>query len=403
MYNIQQQGKQGLLNQTVVDCSKLKMGMTVKNYKEMCKLLNESVSEGNSKKSQLNRWKCFFDYEKDGQKFIIGEIFDTPLPSFDARKLKDSIYVKYIELLLMEYLSKQKGYTATLTKKDLYWMLGMSNLMYRDKDTTYETIKTAMNSDYSYPASNEDIQIFYQRADRKLNSILTSALKSMANRFLIKYTTEYVIFEKVADCDRYSKEIARNVFRIAGDEEVRLILKAQRESVGTLGYTSYSDLFLQNKVKDYFKELDNYVKVNYGWEFVYSQIKIIYLADEIERQMPIRADEIRRLTLGGKIEGLNQAVIDSLNTQTQKRYGGQQEQLFDKVNDNVISQNKQCDKSGAEHVENMLYDSNFIAVQRQLVDYLIKINDTEKAYILNKFKRNDSKGQTDRYYLDDWD
>lgn len=91
-----------------IDCSRIETGMVIKNYNAMCDVLNEKPSTGKSKQLQLSRWKCFFDFDKDGQKFIIGEIFKTPLPSVDARKLKDTIYVKYIELLLMEYLSRQK-------------------------------------------------------------------------------------------------------------------------------------------------------------------------------------------------------------------------------------------------------------------------------------------------------
>lgn len=58
---------------------------TVKNYKVMCELLNEGEATGNSKKAQLNRWKRYFDFHKDGQKFVIDEIYDEPFATDDQR------------------------------------------------------------------------------------------------------------------------------------------------------------------------------------------------------------------------------------------------------------------------------------------------------------------------------
>ena len=58
---------------------------TIKNYKAMCELLNEYETTGNSKKAQLNRWKRYFDFHKDGQKFVIDEIYDEPFATDDQR------------------------------------------------------------------------------------------------------------------------------------------------------------------------------------------------------------------------------------------------------------------------------------------------------------------------------
>ena len=68
--------------------------MVVKNYKEMCKLLEEKEkSGGDSKKCQLKNWKRFFTWENQGQKFIIKEIYDEPLQKEDGRS-KGQIRIK---------------------------------------------------------------------------------------------------------------------------------------------------------------------------------------------------------------------------------------------------------------------------------------------------------------------
>ena len=102
----------------------------VKNYKVMCELLNEEITAGDSKKAQINRWKRYFDFHKEGQKFIIDEIYDEPFPTDDARKRREGLCVKYIELLLLEFLSRQQDYKVTVGNKEMYRILGMTNDRY---------------------------------------------------------------------------------------------------------------------------------------------------------------------------------------------------------------------------------------------------------------------------------
>ena len=52
----------------------------IKNYKMMCELLREEEKTGNSKKSQNKEWKRYFDFEREGQRYIIKEIYSVPLP-----------------------------------------------------------------------------------------------------------------------------------------------------------------------------------------------------------------------------------------------------------------------------------------------------------------------------------
>ena len=129
-----------------INTSNLKIGQVVKNYKELCALLEEEVKTGKSKQLQLDNLKRFFEWEKAGQKFIITDIYDTPLPKVDGRSSgNNSKYVKCIELLLLHYLLNKKDYTATLTKRNWWQILGMINNKYnqieRDKEKREELQK----------------------------------------------------------------------------------------------------------------------------------------------------------------------------------------------------------------------------------------------------------------------
>ena len=52
-----------------------------KNYKELCGAMGWMVASGCSKKSQFKDLERYCKYHKEGQKIVIDEIFEAPLPS----------------------------------------------------------------------------------------------------------------------------------------------------------------------------------------------------------------------------------------------------------------------------------------------------------------------------------
>ena len=50
-----------------MDINNLKKGQVVKNYKEMCLVLQEEIKTGKSKQLQLKDWERYFSYHKEGQ------------------------------------------------------------------------------------------------------------------------------------------------------------------------------------------------------------------------------------------------------------------------------------------------------------------------------------------------
>lgn len=60
-------------------------GMTVKNYKAMCELLEEPVKVGKSKQLQIKEWDRFFTYEKQGNKFANIQLREEVLEKVDNR------------------------------------------------------------------------------------------------------------------------------------------------------------------------------------------------------------------------------------------------------------------------------------------------------------------------------
>ena len=281
-----------------INTSNLKVGQVVKNYKELCALLEEEVKTGKSKQLQLDNLKRFFEWEKAGQKFIITDIYDTPLPKVDGRSSgNNSKYVKCIELLLLRYLLDKKDYTATLTKRNWWQILGMINNKYnqieRDKEKREELQKN------NPILTSYEIKHFYQRSNKKLQQILFSALNSLSSRKLIEYEIETVIV-KEDDKGKMQYEIATKYEKKAILKEERYILRY------VMGYEKIIQVFCRFEQDKYYAKVNERLYELYKWQHYFKRIRIVYNQEYISDAINDIGSEIIR-------EELNDKVVSALN------------------------------------------------------------------------------------------
>lgn len=282
-----------------INTSNLKVGQVVKNYKELCALLEEEVKTGKSKQLQLDNLKRFFEWEKAGQKFIITDIYDTPLPKVvDGRSSgNNSKYVKCIELLLLRYLLDKKDYTATLTKRNWWQILGMINNKYnqieRDKEKREELQKN------NPILTSYEIKHFYQRSNKKLQQILFSALNSLSSRKLIEYEIETVIV-KEDDKGKMRYEIATKYEKKAILKEERYILRY------VMGYEKIIQVFCRFEQDKYYAKVNERLYELYKWHHYFKRIRIVYNQEYISDAINDIGSEIIR-------EELNDKVVSALN------------------------------------------------------------------------------------------
>lgn len=222
-----------------INIGKLVIGMVTKNYKELCTMLNEEVKTGKAKQLQLKKWKRYFDWEKDGQKFIIVDIYDTPLPKEDLRrKGNNSIYKNYIELILLQYLSKQEGYRKTFTKRNWLELLGMINSKYGKEP------KMKLKQ-LDYCINDQEITLFYIRSNKKLERVLHDALSNLQREKLIIVEYETVI----VSVDERGKE---HRF-IANDYQKKKILQTERYILkNVMQYKNMFYVYIKNKSNEYY-------------------------------------------------------------------------------------------------------------------------------------------------------
>lgn len=79
-----------------------------KNYKEMCNALGWKVAGGDSKKAQFKDLACYCNYEKQGQKIVILEVFEEPKERECRNQKRDAKYEELSDILYHNIIDRIK-------------------------------------------------------------------------------------------------------------------------------------------------------------------------------------------------------------------------------------------------------------------------------------------------------
>lgn len=348
-----------------LDVSKLKIGMVVKNYKVLCEMLGQPVEAGNSRKAQLKEFERYFDWEKSGQKFIITDVYDIPLAKEDKRKMgNNSIYVQYIEIILLQYLSKQNGYTRTFTKRNWWELLGVIN-------NKYGKVSQNELKNLDYTVTDFEIKYFYQRCNKKLEQVLFSALNSLKSRRLIEYEMQTVIIKH----DERGKEI----YFEAGDEEKKAILEVERHVLrNIMGYDKMIQIFLKFKQKEFYEKVNDLLYKYYGWHHYYKQIKIIYTPEGVKQALPELEIKLQK-------EILNQKIVDYLNTNAKEVYASKLIEYENKCMERIGEWQAKDKRAIAPLGDIWKIPDTYVTAQKILTDELVKIGHKDMTFSMEEF------------------
>lgn len=336
-----------------LNTSKLSPGMVIKNYKELCTLLNVPIKTGGSKKLQDEEFKRYFNYKKSGYKYIITEIYNTPVPKkidmrINNRGGNNRIYIDLIEYILSDFLSNQRGNTCNYTLNQWYYILGMVNENYKKIDS-----KELLELDPII--TNWEITQFYHRTNTKFNKIFLSALKSLSDRKLIKYNKNTCIAINEQQPDGSYKTI----YKKATNAQERQLLKIEKKALDEMGYDKVSTIYLKGLTHEYNELITEYLEEK-GWLFYFRQVEIMYLKNEIKEDLP-------KMEYNLKLS-LNNKIVNYFNTKNQKDY-----------NKNIEKYNEYEEKFLYEDGDNLpfKYPEQFIYAQELLIDKLVKVDNGE--------------------------
>jgi hypothetical protein len=284
-----------------MNIEKLKEGLTVKNYKELCGLLDWSVSSGGSKRSQLKELECYCSYHKEGNKFIIDEIFEEQKEKQDNRKNnkgKSADYIDDLELrLLGEFLTKGKNNNLTIGKSVLLRDVGLVNSNYSYCKQRQEKLANYLDID------KETIYDYYNSVDSMVVNNLEKALKNLVNEKIIDLDTTTIVcknrllnvdYKHETYIDEFDEEIERIIpvansdiiYEEATDEEKDIILKVEGEVLDAMKVKRLTDLFATGRIKQYYNECYKQIRKELkDFNYYFKAYKITYNYDRIVNKL----------------------------------------------------------------------------------------------------------------------
>lgn len=119
-----------------MNINKLYEGMEIKNYKELCKLLDWEMVAGNAKKSQFKELDRYCQWHKNGNKINIDNLFNSPNDKIDNRinnggNHNQGKFKEYKNLKISKDKWNNTGIYFILKDNDIY--IGSTIVGFRDR------------------------------------------------------------------------------------------------------------------------------------------------------------------------------------------------------------------------------------------------------------------------------
>lgn len=264
-------------------------GQRIKNYPELCKLLEERPrSGGNSKRSHLKEFERFFAFHKVGNTFIITKIHENPKLHNDQRMK----YARYFEPILLNLLCNYQSLEESM--KDWLIMLDMVS-----REVFYHEMNEYIQDEYrtsSFIANKtlSDLKL-------KANQIFRQELKRLSKKGIICYEEKTYI-------------VKMNGRRfVASTEDKNKLLSVRMKALADCGYATFYETYINpKKWKKYLEKLSERMKKN-GWMAYYKSIYISCIdTDYVSLYQDVDTADYRR-NLNSEIKN---AVRKSWHAQT---------------------------------------------------------------------------------------
>ena len=188
--------------------SKLYVNQIFKNYKELCAFFDEKPTTGCSKQAQFKEWERYFSYRKEGNKFVVTEVFDTPKEKVDNRANNYSRNNKNVKPF-MDYLMSEFNADEYLNQYFTIsnWSTLILHLLSKDVcDMTYRDDDTVF--DYCGQHNILDHKLFREYVGTVkfvTKNLITTAFRGLQKQGHLKYTEGYKFRYKG---EKYDKMIA---------------------------------------------------------------------------------------------------------------------------------------------------------------------------------------------------
>lgn len=195
----------------------LQQGQVIKNYKELCVILDEPVKTGKSKQLQLCDWDRYFTHHKEGNKFIIDEVFTDPKPKIDNRcnnggHIGNTRYDTLMDDIIIDILLHQEcEFYASFTDMFRTYIPLITEEYKEGKINGFEYLQK------KYDMSIGLINTYSNKMKDMIKGSFETALNRLQKQGLLYWTSEYIILRQT-DRD------------FADEEKIKLIKNTEKEA-----------------------------------------------------------------------------------------------------------------------------------------------------------------------------
>lgn len=332
-----------------METKKLKKGMSIKNYKELCNLLDIPVVAGDSKKAQLKELERYCKYRKEGNKFVIDTIYSLPKEKVnntgksEGSKGNNSLYAEDIQFLILNILAEEVGTNIDISCTRLLSLLHLVNENYIEGEKNIKEL----SENACVPVAN--CLDFYMFSRNNLRVKLESALNGLERKRLI-------LWEKMLFVDAIEKVDDKiiHIHRAATENEKVVILKAEKSTLTEMGYETVPYIS-KEKMKEFNKKVSKILEQqNMNIIYYYKSYNITFNVAPIKQ-------EIEKVVLR-----LNENVIKSIGKEAEARHNRTMKKFDDLID--------MGENDGSIKFSKLHYDNEYVAYARILSDMLIRLD-----------------------------
>lgn len=259
MSKISEEGKANQASQTE---SKFHTDQIIKNYKELCSILGLEYKTGsNSKKAVIKELERQCKHHKEGNKFVVDEVFSSIKPKVDLRQNNGKHNLKYDDWMDIAVINMIKnkyvnGFTMRFYEIFMEEIPLLTNCY---KEINYEGYQEfADKKNFS-----KGLVLEYQR---KAKSIIEKSFETSLNRF---QKNEVLSWQKVIVFISPSQSES-----IAAKEEFKLLKSVEKEVYADMGISHTSRInsnvnmnFMKNVVHRYNKKMNGCRIIRYHYAY----------------------------------------------------------------------------------------------------------------------------------------
>ena len=288
----------------------LKNGQIVKNYKELCLILDIEPKTGKSKQLQIQELERYCKYHKEGNKFVIDEIFQEVQNKMDKRKLgNNNNQAKCLRYLLCNLLSAYKieqNEVIGFSKGLLLRKLNLINENYTSAKV--QRVQYAQALDVEKIALDECIEYI---DNRSINAV-KKAMQVLLNQKVIGYKYSYTWVDHTGIhhhcCTLEHNAIMEAEFEVM--EAMKIRAKGKIFEFGRWNeFKREVKLYLMDKYGELFKKIDYY----------YSSFHFNYNMEQLQKHMRYM-EKKQEVSFDKAKEGIQELWSKSLDTTINNKY-----------------------------------------------------------------------------------